>query len=676
MKHQPNRLPADARHGFGGSAIDRSRPLSFRLNGRAYEAFAGDTVLSALLAAGVEGAGIHHGSIIALGERFAPPVAPARTASDPAKAMPMDRVPVADGLELVTLGPRGDAGRFGAAVARLLGRFAPRIRALGHRLDDPRAFDGPWLQATPAETVDTDTLVVGGGVAGMSAAVAAAEAGDRVVLVERQPALGGDASFFGPVGEEETPEDAIARLSARIAGTDSITVITNTDAFGIAGMHVLAHRIEAPDGEPRGRVLELIAKRIVLATGTSERLPVFAGNRLPGITGALTAFHRATRYGLWPAGRTLVSTPHNFSYRLALHASDAGVAVQRVVDSRIAPQSRFIDFCKASGITLAAGMVPRLAERAGREEALQVAFSVAIEGVGHAPVPIVTDFFVAAGTWQPRLALWLMAGGHCRYEPSRRWLAPAGAVENVVLAGSAAGYRNNTACVLSGERAVALLLGLDAPAIDDTGIEAIYESPDDAPPVAPWRQSRAGTFLDAGGTFTLRPHPHSGAAQHPLPDQLHTMSIADVAASVELGLIAAEDAGSVAAERCLAGGDIIDTGWRVPADGEPRAPGITAYLAGRFGHAPKLVALTASDGRVFETGCLVYPSSDAKDPFAAIGAIVGRARDGAPGGMAAIDSAALASAPALFVRDTSGPVAVRLEETSAATAESAARATA
>ena len=52
MKRQPHRLPAEARHGFGGAELDRGKPISFRLDGRSYEAFEGDTVLSALLAAG------------------------------------------------------------------------------------------------------------------------------------------------------------------------------------------------------------------------------------------------------------------------------------------------------------------------------------------------------------------------------------------------------------------------------------------------------------------------------------------------------------------------------------------------------------------------------------------------------------------------------------------------
>ena len=55
MSRQPNRLAATESHKFAGTEIDRSKPLSFRLNGRVIDGFAGDTVLSAVLAAGIAG---------------------------------------------------------------------------------------------------------------------------------------------------------------------------------------------------------------------------------------------------------------------------------------------------------------------------------------------------------------------------------------------------------------------------------------------------------------------------------------------------------------------------------------------------------------------------------------------------------------------------------------------
>ena len=661
MTRQPNRLPPDARHGFSGGAIDRAKPLSFRLDGRSYEAFAGDTVLSALLAAGVDGAGTHLGEAIGLNEHFAPPVMRAG-AGDAARAMPMDRTPVSEGLELRTLGPRDERLTLAGVAQRLVGLMGKQGRSLGRRLDDPRGFEGPWLSLAPSRTIEADIAVVGGGLAGMSAAIAAAEAGERVVLIERRTSLGGDACFFGAVGEAEPPEAMIARLAEKIARLDAITVLLRTDAIGLTDTRIKAHQVEAGDAGPESRVVTIAARRVVLATGCAERLPVFSGNRAPGVSGAIAAFHRAERFGVWLGKRAIVATPHNFGYRLALLASDAGVTVQRVADSRFSPQSRFIDFCKASGITLASGLVPRVVEAIRKEpSALSVTFAVAIDEIGQEAAALTTDLLVAAGSWQPRLELWLLAGGGCHYDEAERRLVAQGAPETVALAGSADGYRSALACMASGSNTVARLLGRKPKPIEDVEVDAIYESRDGATAVAPWRPGRNGAFLDGGLSFTLRP-PGVRPDGHGMgAAQMHVLGLGDVAAAIELGAIPAAVAGMVAAERCLGGGDGMDVGWRVTQAADARvAAELPPYLNGRFGPRPQKIVVEARDQRFFEPGCLIYTTSDPADPFAAVGAVIGPSPDGRPGGTAIADRKALGTAATLFVRDTSGAVPVTI----------------
>lgn len=659
MKHQPNRLPADAKQDFGGGAIDRGKPLTFRLNGRRYEAFAGDTVLTALLAAGVDTAGTYHGEPITIDERFAPPVL-MRGASDPTLAMPMDRVPVVPGLSLTTLGPHQSAlslSRFAPRLMSLVGRHG---RTLGHKLDDPRAIEGAWITRAPERTIEADTIVVGGGIAGMAAALAAADAGGRVVLIERRGELGGDARFFGAVGDQESPEAAIARLGTKIAATPSITQLPFTEAFALAGRTVRAHQVAVDNDRPQPRVVAITAPRIVLATGAAERLPIFPGNRAPGVSGAVAAFNRANRHGVWLGRRTVFATPHNFAYRLALLAADAGIEVQRVADTRPAPQSRFVDFCKASGITLATGLAPRAAEPGSDAAALKVAFAVSIEGAAGDTAPMTTALLVASGAWQARLALWLVAGGGCAWNEERRHLDARGHLEGVALAGAAAGHRGLPACIRSGEHAVATLLGNDAPPIEDLQPDAIYESHDAPTPIAAWRVGRGAAFLDGGITFTTRPTPRKEGGTS--AGELHGLSVGDVAASVEVGLVPAADAGIIAAERCLGGGEIADSGWRVTvASADNTPPTVPPYLTGRFGPKPQLAIVAADDGRNFDAGCLLYPSSDLSDPMRAVGAAIGRA-PGGNGSVVVASRNAIAEGAALFLRDTSGPVPVRLVE--------------
>ena len=98
---QPRRLPADAAHEFGGIALDRSKPLGFRLNGHRIDGFAGDTVLSALLASGIDTYGRFGDTVLGLSDRLVPLVTTRR-----GEPLPIDRLPAADGLDLTTVGRR------------------------------------------------------------------------------------------------------------------------------------------------------------------------------------------------------------------------------------------------------------------------------------------------------------------------------------------------------------------------------------------------------------------------------------------------------------------------------------------------------------------------------------------------------------------------------------------
>ena len=88
--------------------------------------------------------------------------------------------------------------------------------------------------------------------------------------------------------------------------------------LGIDGTRAVAHQVLLVDGEPRGRVVAIESKRVLLATGSAQRLPVFPGNRLPGVIPAIEAYHLAKRYGAALGPTAIVATQSNYGYRLAL----------------------------------------------------------------------------------------------------------------------------------------------------------------------------------------------------------------------------------------------------------------------------------------------------------------------------------------------------------------------
>src|SRR5690606_29985989 len=92
----------DAGHLLQGSAIDRTQPLQFRFNGHSISGFVGDTVLSALLAAGIDTIGRRDHAPLALSARHAPTISFAALAGDQQRALPMERTPATDGADYVT----------------------------------------------------------------------------------------------------------------------------------------------------------------------------------------------------------------------------------------------------------------------------------------------------------------------------------------------------------------------------------------------------------------------------------------------------------------------------------------------------------------------------------------------------------------------------------------------
>lgn len=657
MRPQVNRFPANTAKGFDGSQIDRGRPLHFRLDGRVISGFAGDTVLSAALATGIDTLGECRESPIGLTPRATPAISHASLASDPQRALPMARTLAQDGADYVTLGSRRSG---------LLARLFQPGRTLALLLDDLHALDRPWRSVAGSSGPAADLLVIGGGVAGMAAALAGARAGLSVVLAEANPHLGGHSGLFGTQDGEDSPDESMARLAAEVTASDAITTLLATRIFALRQGLARAHQVETAQGSAQGRVIDIAATHIVIAAGSLERLPIFAGNRLPGVIGSLEAYELAARYGIWPGQNTLVSTSSNPAYRLAMLASDAGIAIDRILDSRPGPASRFIAFSRAYGMVQSPGT------HVGAVDIARAGGSLSVRSDRSDAQVMVTQRLVVSGGWQPDLTLWHVAGGASQWHHGHNRLEAIGSLHGIALAGSAAGYLTRRGCIQSGADAVDQLLGRPRRAVEDPKIDPLYETPDAPAGIAPSLPDAAPTYLDAGLGLLQRPAPPPARLPWPfrsrrkaglliLSEAPQPLAVCDIAAGVDLGLIPPAAAGIVAQERvALVPLSRMDNAADEAAPPAHASDAVPVWLRGRYGRDAQRVVLVCEEPRRFDPGALIYRNADTHHPLEAVGVVLHQSDSGAT---ALVAAQVAASGQTVTVRDK-GTVQVRLRPVS------------
>ena len=121
-----------------------------------------------------------------------------------------------------------------------------------------------------------DLVVVGGGPAGMGAALKAADAGANVLLVEEQRVLGGALTFHRFDVNERESVAIRERFIDRIFAHNNITVFTDAVCNGWFTDNFLPVI-------KKNRLYKVRAKECILATGTFEQHVVFRHNDLPGV---------------------------------------------------------------------------------------------------------------------------------------------------------------------------------------------------------------------------------------------------------------------------------------------------------------------------------------------------------------------------------------------------------
>jgi len=432
--------------------VNRGKPITFTFEGRPIEAYDGETVAAALYAAGVR--------TFSRSFKYHRPRGLLCVAGRcPNCLMEVDGIPnVRTCVEPARQGMRVRGQHAWPSLEHdllacfdLLGRVLPvgfyyktfihptwlwptyekvlrHLAGLG-RLDLTREREGRGERVH----LFANLAVVGGGPAGIAAALEASRLGVEVLLIDDEPTLGGHLRWQLVPSAGEQPGYALApALAECVRGEPRIRHLAGATAFGLYEGQLLG----VMQAE---RLIRVRADRLVVATGGFETPLVFRHNDRPGVFLGEGLQRLMTLYGVRPGQRAVVITTSDRGVRLARELLAAGIEVAAVADARPEPRdSADLRQLREARIAVLSGHT--VLEARGRKR-VEAAVLARLDASAR-PIPgsehlVECDLLALATGWEPATALLAQGDARLDYRADRGafypdelppWLFAAGEV--------------------------------------------------------------------------------------------------------------------------------------------------------------------------------------------------------------------------------------------------------
>lgn len=443
---------------LSGGLIDRNQPLTFTFDGVQYQGFKGDTLASALLANGV----------VLMGRSFKyhRPRGPLTAGSEEPNAI----VELGEGADQEPNTRATTIELFDGLVANSQNRW-PSLKWDALSINDrfssffaagfyyktfmwPKKF---WekvyepairkaaglgslsMQADP-DTYDkgflhTDLLIIGGGPAGLAAALTAGRAGKDVIIVDEDSLLGGRLNAEQFVVDGQAGSDWAAQAQSELEQLANVRVMTRSTVLGAFdhGVYSVVQRNTDHLGvrhsdKPRQTLWRVYSRNALLAAGATERPIAFENNDRPGILLASAMRAYANRWASAVGPRIVVFSNNDDGARTAADLMAKGVTVAAVIDTRA-------DAPKVEGTRNLAGC--QVVDSMGR---LQVS-AVEVRHPDGRTEWVLCDGVAVAGGWNPNVHLTCHQRGRPLWDATIKGFVPGDELPvGMRVIGSAAGH--------------------------------------------------------------------------------------------------------------------------------------------------------------------------------------------------------------------------------------------